>query len=407
MSVSGRVRSGSGRLFSRGHRFRSHFIGTLAAMASLGAAVGCSVYPIPDNKLSVNTEDIVRHAHCEMRSAIVDLVIQKGFVGPGAGETQVIDFAKSVAAKSSQAKKNDKGKKPVVLTARERAFQDLMGVSVVYSFDFNITENNTAAAGVGFKMPFTAPSVLDADAGATLNLTRQGQRQFKSGDSWGGLVVRADRCRGVHPRERNLVYPLDGSIGIGRVVRTFIDITEQGGAKDSFVDTLLFTTQVGGSAGASVKLNPVPHSFRVVSASAGLSASRLDAHKMIISLVYPRPSAPAPPGAISGATRFDGYLSAPFDRPPDWRARYNLCVSDAREREDTFKVLREQPPEIYCITYADEFAPQYDRTEAAGGPSSFTRSFDPERGTRSGTTRGVDETGDGLGTLRSNRRRLD
>ena len=392
---------------TRKDRVRSFIIGGLATIASLGAAVGCSVYPIPDDKLAVNTEDIVRHAHCEMRGAIIDLVVQKGLVGPGGSEKHVIDFAKSLSARISQSKKADKAKKPLVLTKRESAFLDLMGVSVVYSFDFNITENNKADAGAGFRMPFTAPGVLDADAGGGLTLTRQGQRQFKSGDSWGGLVVGADRCRGVVPRDRNLVYPLDGSIGIGRVVRTFIDITDQGGAKDSFVDTLLFTTLVGGSAGASVRLNPVPHSFRVVSASAGLSASRLDAHKMIISLVYPRPSAPAPPGAISGAIRQDGYLSAPFDRPPDWRARYNLCVSDAREREDTFKALREQPPEIYCITYADEFAPQYDRTESSGALPSFSRSVDPDRGARSGEPRGADETGDGLGTLRSNRRRVD
>jgi hypothetical protein len=209
---------------------------------------------------------------------------------------------------------------------------------------------------VGFKLPFTAPSVLDVDAAAALNLTRQGQRQFKSGDRWAGMIVRADRCKDVVARRRNIVYPLDGSIGLDRVVRTFIDITEQGGAKDSFVDTLIFTTQVGGGVGASVKLNPVPHSFRLISAGGALSASRVDVHKMIISLVFPRPSSPA---AITGVARYDGDLSAPFDRPPDWRARYNLCVTDAREREDTFKLLREQPPEVYCITYADNFAPQY------------------------------------------------
>ena len=69
--------------------------------------------------------------------------------------------------------------------------------------------------------------------------------------------------------QRNILYPLTGSIGfdpltgsigVGRVVETFIDIDLQGGAKDNFVDTLTFTTSVSGGADAAVKLDPVPTS---------------------------------------------------------------------------------------------------------------------------------------------------
>jgi hypothetical protein len=31
-------------------------------------------------------------------------------------------------------------------------------------------------------------------------------------------------------------------------------------------------------------------------------------------------------------------LNAPLDRPPDWQARYNLCVAGAREEQ--FKLFR-------------------------------------------------------------------
>jgi hypothetical protein len=138
------------------------------------------------------------------------------------------------------------------------------------------------------------------------------------------------------------------------VVKTFIDIADQGGAKDSFVDTLIFTTLVSADATAAVKLEAVPHSFRLVSASAGLSGWRKDMHKMVISLVFPRPGQ-----FEAGIQRTAGVLNAPFQRPPDWRARYNLCVADARQREDTFSTLRLDAPEVYCITFADNFAPQY------------------------------------------------
>jgi hypothetical protein len=185
--------------------------------------------------------------------------------------------------------------------------------------------------------------VLDVSANASLNLTRIGQRSFSAQDKWGDLITKPERCKDVQSRHGNIVYPLDGSIGVGRVVRSFVDIANQGGAKDSFVDTLIFTTLISGGANASIKLE------------AGLNGSRLDIHKMVLSLVFPRDK----PEAITGVERRPGDLNAPFQRPPDWRARYNLCVADARQREDTFKLLRLEAPEVYCIKYADAFDADY------------------------------------------------
>lgn len=342
-------------------------LGMMAQFAVTALVLGgCSTYPIPDDVLRIDTEDIVRHARCEMRTAIIDSIIQER-VAPVSTEEDVIAFVKDTQSKIKSLEKINKGRDPRrrldisnQLTKSQLGVQRYMGVAAVYSFDFNITENNTASADVAFKLPFTGPGVFDLGADSTLNLTRQGQRQFKAADNWAQLIIQPQKCQDIWPRRRNIIYPFDGSIGVGRVVETFIDIANQGGAKDSFVDTLIFTTQVGAGVDAAVKLDPVPASFRLVSASAKIDASRLDVHKVIISLVFPRSDTP---DAISGVDFFDGYLNAPFDRPADWRARYNLCVADAREREDTFKKLRESAPEVYCIEYADAFAPQYG-TEA-------------------------------------------
>jgi hypothetical protein len=310
---------------------------------------GCSLYPIPDDVTPIRTEDIVRHARCEIRSEIIGYLIDRGFIAPSATEKEIVAFAKNIQIKDKKKQKLDD---------IETYILRLMEVRAAYSFDFNITENNTANGAAGFKLPFTGPKVLDAGASASLALTRVGLRVFSTGDRWDDLIMQSTRCTDVRPRPGNFVYPLDGSIGVGRAVRTFIDIADQGGAKDSFVDTLTFTTRVGGDANASIKLEAVPHSFRLVSASASLGGSRLDIHKMVVSLVFPRPPAPVAPAAITEANFQPGYLNAPFQRPADWRARYNLCVADARQREDSFKMLRYEPPEVYCITYADAFAPK-------------------------------------------------
>src|SRR5262249_30034238 len=73
----------------------------------------------------------------------------------------------------------------------------------------------------------------------------------------------------------------------------------------------------------------------------------------------------ASPETVFGADRFDGELDSPFDRPADWRARYNLCVADARGREDALKQLRLTAPEIYCIQYADAFDSKYPPSDVA------------------------------------------
>ncbi len=231
-------------------------------------------------------------------------------------------------------------------------------VGAAYTFDFDITEHNNANADAKFQLPFVAPKVLDGGGSASLDLMRQGHRVFETGDVWDELLVNHTRCAGVRPRPGNIVYPITGSIGVGRAVRTFIDIVEQGGKlgtaeKDSFVDTLKFTTEIMGGANASIALEPVLNSFRIVSASAHLSGSRKDVHQLTLSLAFPHPLDPPASLAHTGVK----FEHAPFQRPPQWRARYNLCVQDGRQREDAVKLVRLEPPEVYCITFADALEP--------------------------------------------------
>lgn len=326
--------------------------------AALG---GCSLYPIPDDVSPFRTEQIVRYGRCEVRSAILVHMIRLGMITELSTAAEIKSLINVTRKKAKD--------RPKELTDIDMQLLRLTKVAMVYSFDFNITENNNAGAGAGFRLP-SLTNTLDVGGTAGLDLTRVGSRVFGTQDSWDDLVVNAPLCENLPgPRPTNVLYPLTGSIGfdpltgsigVGRVVETFIDIDLQGGAKDNFVDTLTFTTSVSGDANASIKLDPVPNQFRLVSATANVGASRVDVHKLTISLAFPHADAP-PTGGISEVTRGDGDLNAPFERPAPWRARYNLCVQDARTRESAFKQLRLTDPVVYCIAYADEFAPKYGR----------------------------------------------
>ena len=304
---------------------------------------GCSLYPIPDDVVAIPTEEIVRHARCEIRSEIIAYLIEQDVVAPSATD-------KEIAAAVEKIKKN-----------KNSFLAMLVGVGSAYTFTFEIDEENNADGNAKFSLPFTGP-VHGGEAKASLNLKRKGKREFETGDTWDDLLINHARCSGVRPQPGNIVYPLGGSIGVGRAVRTFIDILDQAGklggakweAEDSFVDTLTFTTEVKAGAAASITLAPVPHSFRLLSGSAGLSGSRKDKHMLKLSLAFPHPLDPPVSLANTGAK----FVHSPFQRPPQWRARYNLCVQDGRQREDAVKLVRLEAPEVYCITFADAFEPK-------------------------------------------------
>ncbi|MDI1266381.1 MAG: hypothetical protein PS018_24310 [bacterium] len=345
-----------------------NWLGCILA-AGLG---GCSLYPIVDNVSPLKTENIVLYGRCEVRSVLLDHLARRTIIPPEIayvdGENNVVfqtDWYKLLQADIKKAKEFEKSRKEPSNDQqhRWRYLARLIRVAIAYTFDFHITEHNRAGGSAGFQMPWATTNVLDVGAAGAVDLTRVGSRVFSTEDSWEDYLVGPvfKNCVDVpwEQRSRNFLYPLTGTIGVGEVVRTFIDIEGQGGAKDNFVDTMTFTTDIGGAVDASVKIAPVPSQFRLVSATAGIAASRVDIHKLTVSLAFPsdRPA----PRAITGVDRIDGDLNAPFERPPLWRARYNLCVQDARTRETAFKLLRLTDPIVYCIGYADQFAPKYGR----------------------------------------------
>jgi hypothetical protein len=279
----------------------------LAGIILAAGLGGCSLYPIPDDVSPYSTERIVRYGRCEVQDAIRRHLIGQGIT---IGNQTITDQTSPSGLRSLiDATKKKQKAAPASLTRHEKHLLRLTRVAIVYSYDFNITENNRSSAGAGFRFPWST-GVLDVGGSAALDLTRIGSRVFGTEDDWDDLMTNSELCaKWPGARPGNILYPLTGSIGydpltgsigVGRAVETFIDIDDQGGAKDNFVDTLTFTTSVGGDANAAVKLDPVPNQFRLVSASAAIGASRLDVHKLTISLAFPQPE-PIP--AITGVVR--------------------------------------------------------------------------------------------------------
>lgn len=206
---------------------------SVLALSSL--LVGCAIHPLPDDVSRKTTYDIVEKIRCEAKAAVEQF---------------------------------------------GRGFKE---ASIVYNFTFDINEHNDASAGFTLFDPFKTGTVnLVANAGS--NRTRDGVRNFELIDSFDDL--RKMDC--TRDREVNWIYPLTGDVGMYDSVATFIRLQQAdnpGGTRIfTFADTLTYTTTFTGGVTSTLTLAPVTDQFRITAANAGLSGSRTDVHKVVVTM---------------------------------------------------------------------------------------------------------------------------
>jgi hypothetical protein len=146
-----------------------------------------------------------------------------------------------------------------------------------------------------------------------IDRTRENIRTFTVTDTFIKLLknVKDDYCSQLS-FEKDYMYPMTGTIGVGEMIHAFVDLmlfeNLAGKGPPTMGDTITFTTKLSGSATPKVVFTPVGSGLHVVDASLTAAASRSDVHKVIVSLALPPPSPPAltgtppsPPAPI-GAT---------------------------------------------------------------------------------------------------------
>jgi hypothetical protein len=208
---------------------------------------GCSVHPLPDDVTRLSTYDIVQQIRCEAARA-----------------------------------------------AKDRAPQYKDGF-IAYEFEFHITEDNRAKADATFKIPYMSGEMFSLKLDGNVEKNRDAVRNFRIVDRLNSKAT-ADCFNGT--LRRNLIYPIAGDIGIYEVVATFVKLQRaehpQAGETFTFTDELTFMTRVEGGISPHITLAPA-HQFQLVSANATLTSSRLDIHKVTVSLTAGPALSPPPP----------------------------------------------------------------------------------------------------------------
>ena len=189
--------------------------------------------------------------------------------------------------------------------------------AIATDFTFDMTELNNLDATLDLLQVFRRTLGMAALNGG-IDRTRENIRTFTITDTFIVLLtkVKDDYCSQL-TFEKNYMYPITGTIGVGEVIHTFVDLAlfENLSAKSgppTMGDTLTFTTKLSGSATPKIVFTPVGSGFHVVDASLAASASRTDVHKVIIGLALPPPSPPnltGTPNSVPG-------LTSPSTSPP-------------------------------------------------------------------------------------------
>lgn len=308
------------------------FVAILASLVGLGGT-GCSIHPIPDNVSSYRTEDIVRNVRCEAKETVKYRIEDALSFYPalrGIEGDQVLikaNFNKII-------------KVAPLIAAKIRSY---MGSSIAYEFEFTINEANDKEGGVGLAVPFLSGGRFDFGGSGKFNRLREGKRTVKTEETFADLVKLPCPADFMKPAP-NIVYPLTGSIGMDRIMNTFINLAELGGGKDTFTDVITFTTTVQGTVDAKLVLSPVTDQVRVVGANGMLFARRTDVHKLRVALAFPTEDTRIGPGG-------GGNIQALIERAgrsSTKRALEDICIARAEDREEQQGTLRLVPPEVYC-----------------------------------------------------------
>ena len=301
---------------------------------------GCSVHPIPDDVSRYDTADIVRNIRCEARQAVWDRV-KEALLKRGITD---IEPEQVLANKAAFAKIKRRDPR---LAAKFKAY----AISTIsYDFFFNITETNNKNGNLNFAMPIVPEGKFTLLLDGQIDRQRIGKRQFRTVEKFEDLARDPAKCGHWVQPESSIIYPMTGSIGVGRIINTFIEVSEMG-AQDAdqlpkdekvFKDVIKFTTTIGGTVTPTLRLNEVPDRFRLTNATFTKTNSRVDLHQVTISLLFPDLD------EVREAVFTRAVPLPALEEDLERRSLENNCVSTERAREDRFGTLRRVPPEIYC-----------------------------------------------------------
>jgi hypothetical protein len=260
------------------------WIGFIAVVAP--AIAGCSTVPRTEDVTRKSTLAIVQQVRCEAKKAVMDIAYNY--------DNPAVDELNNPHPHSNNLYLNNNPYPYRKTLHRDKSDPypvkiDYRTASVAYEFTFDITEDDNASADATWGLPYTLGGAFSLSANGKFNRNRNTNRNFKIVDSFEELYNTT--C--VPPQAENLIYPISGEIGIYEVVRTFIKLQQiqnpGAGEVFTFADTLKFTTTLSAGVQPKLVISPFTDRFRLAGASGDFNASRVDIHKVTVTMAGEKP----------------------------------------------------------------------------------------------------------------------
>ncbi|MFZ1813873.1 MAG: hypothetical protein WBO55_15640 [Rhizobiaceae bacterium] len=308
---------------------RIYFVLAFATMPILLSC--CAAHPLPGDYTNgrVDTFSIILNARCEATDVVRERLDAKL---KQSGSPEIVRMSPEEVPDNLEFIRS-------INPAIARNLEKFRNSQIVYDFDFNITETNDNSGSLAFTWPIAPNTKATMGAGASQKTVRQAVRKVKISESFEDL--RKLDCANAEYYRGNPVYPIYGSIGMGEVMNTFIDLSQNGGGNGSFTDTLTFTTDIGNSLTPHLTLEVVPGKINLATAQLTAKNSRMDIHKLTVTITFPTDDDRS---IVTQTAR----LSSSEIRNTVARAEFEACVARAEDREDRFGQLRDIPPEVLC-----------------------------------------------------------
>lgn len=250
---------------------------------------------------------IAQAARCEIRDSLIDLLV-------GAVGTEDVVRARQLARRDTRDGADveesqrfqtflDSGYKSLRNTDIRETIQRYTATLVAYEFDFNITRTDEFGGDLDLLSTFTL-GTLKTNVGGGFKGQRNTSRNFKLIDVFGDMLVNRPTIRECNalrrpphkPRAPNTAYPMTGSLNLREILDTFISLTQSANLVGNFVDkrdvptfseTMIFTTTISAGVAPTLELEPLGRSLEISNAKAGFGSSRLDVHKLTLTLTLP------------------------------------------------------------------------------------------------------------------------
>ncbi|OSJ13534.1 hypothetical protein BST63_16460 [Bradyrhizobium canariense] len=311
------------------------WIARIALLSTLCCGA-CSIYPLPEDTTSFDSDRIASVIRCQTRDAIRRVIVALIATGKDRVVYRGMTGYQTAAWLEQQPAHFHEVKWEQITDTKIRApllfYKD---TSVSYDFTIDTTEVNTAGVNVTLvKKLFVGNDSIGLVA--KNDRTREVKRHFRAYDSFDSLarLMKEETCDGM-PQQVNALYPATGLLRIDSLVNSFLLANQWGNlAGDDanyttaqMTDTLTFTTKFTGNVDPSTAIDPVTGRFVPSSASLNIDNSRQDLHTILILLRLPPNTKGLPQFDEYGRIIAPGYVgqkaaaSAALDRQRDFNTQ--------------------------------------------------------------------------------------